>query len=1107
MENPRAVFVTANVDELRSLGTAKVLAHTESWVQIAYFDGPTSELVLHEVDPSVLQAVQLSRQRRAYSKTVSGVWEIGRVLEHGEDGVYVRFPNGQDRLLNEEDVFVRWSRPLVDPAPYLARQNNETPLFADARTGFVAAMVVQRAAAKGMSALISSKIELEPHQIEVVRRVLQDPVQRYLLADEVGLGKTIEAGVLIRQHVLDDPAGHRVTILVPPPLVGQWCEELSDKFSLQAQLGKTVEVLPSDDLSAATTALKRATMVVIDEAHHLTEVQALYEVVRVHTQDISRFLLLSATPVLGNEQGFLEMLHLLDPIVFPLDDSDRFARKIGHRQSLAEASAGLIPENVLQLDEYLDTLDEQFPDDVILVELLQVLRSLLVEMPEQEDATFQTALFDLRAHLSETYRLDRRILRNRRAAVPGLTPERAGPRFCDFVSDAAASLCGAIEAWRSEIGARIYGEESTAHGLIAAERVTEVIAAVLAVSPDLLVLLERSRDEATESHWTQEVELLGRAIGAADALLVDEKRLDVLAAVIHEQDSGTSVIVFCSHERTADRVAEGLRRRIESPVARYEPLDSDAQADDNLVSFFSPAQRTPNRDGRWARRCRVLVCDQRAEEGLNFQGGRKHVIHYDLPFSPNRVEQRMGRLDRYGSGDAITSILLRCTSDPYEVAWCECLDLGLGVFNRSIASLQYLVERQLRGLYTSVLTQGSDALTEWASRMTGPGGEVEREFRRIDQQVALDALDAPLSDTWEALFEVDGDWKTQQRAVYQWLVGALQMQQVRVQKEAVTSPEDIFRFQFSLRDRPTLIPTADFLAHMADLIDTRAPGGNFRRPLTYPYAYRRQTAMSRAAVQNKTRLLRYGDPLLQGFSDLTELDDRGRCFAMWRLQPDHIATEIASLFFRFDYLVEVDTELAVDWYRFTQNSHGTAVAPAMSRRGDMVFPPFFKRIWIDADLESVVDAHIIAVLDASYSKLPREDEGYDRNLNTDRWQAVCDLGVPQMENWSELVIQAARSALGLLERETDLRALTEQAVRSAEKADSRRFAQLRTRIAQGEGPMAEADSRHLRIEQEVAEALYRGIRNPKITLDTIGAVFVSSTELPESSLATEEAPL
>ena len=100
-------------------------------------------------------------------------------------------------------VFVRWASPIKDPTPFLANRINESPRFSDARSAFVSSQMRQRAVSMGMSALLSCAVELEAHQIEVVRRILQDPVQRYLLADEVGLGKTIEAGVLIRQCALD----------------------------------------------------------------------------------------------------------------------------------------------------------------------------------------------------------------------------------------------------------------------------------------------------------------------------------------------------------------------------------------------------------------------------------------------------------------------------------------------------------------------------------------------------------------------------------------------------------------------------------------------------------------------------------------------------------------------------------------------------------------------------------------------------------------------------------------------------------------------------------------------------------------------------------------
>ena len=120
--------------------------------------------------------------------------------------------------------------PNHDPTPFLAAKITETPRFADPRSAFVRSIVAQRAAAMGISALLSSSIELEAHQVEVVRRVLQDPVQRYLLADEVGLGKTVEAGVLIRQCFLDGGPDTQVVVLAPSSLVTQWRSELASKF-------------------------------------------------------------------------------------------------------------------------------------------------------------------------------------------------------------------------------------------------------------------------------------------------------------------------------------------------------------------------------------------------------------------------------------------------------------------------------------------------------------------------------------------------------------------------------------------------------------------------------------------------------------------------------------------------------------------------------------------------------------------------------------------------------------------------------------------------------------------------------------------------------------
>jgi len=147
--------------------------------------------------------VPLPEQTRVYHyNEMPGAWEIGRILDDQGNSQLVQFPNRVTKHLKASGVFVRWARQIIDPTPFLANKINESPRFSDGRSALIRSQMNQRAASMGMSVLLTSAIELEAHQIEVVRRVLQDPVQRYLLADEVGLGKTIEAGILIRQRVL-----------------------------------------------------------------------------------------------------------------------------------------------------------------------------------------------------------------------------------------------------------------------------------------------------------------------------------------------------------------------------------------------------------------------------------------------------------------------------------------------------------------------------------------------------------------------------------------------------------------------------------------------------------------------------------------------------------------------------------------------------------------------------------------------------------------------------------------------------------------------------------------------------------------------------------------
>ena len=186
-----------------------------------------------------------------------------RALQKNEDHYPVRFPNGKDTVLARSQLYVRWSHPIDDPTAYLAAQITETPFFFEGRRQIVAHLAAQRAAFGGQTGLASSAIELLAHQVAIARRVLADPVERYLLADEVGLGKTIEAGVLIRQHVIDFPQEARVLVVAPNHLLGQWRSELAAKFFLSQD--RRVAVVSEEEASELID-IPGLTMLVVDEA-------------------------------------------------------------------------------------------------------------------------------------------------------------------------------------------------------------------------------------------------------------------------------------------------------------------------------------------------------------------------------------------------------------------------------------------------------------------------------------------------------------------------------------------------------------------------------------------------------------------------------------------------------------------------------------------------------------------------------------------------------------------------------------------------------------------------------------------------------------------------
>jgi len=437
------------------LGIGKVVKISNSDALVEYFCavGNRRERTLAL---SLLDRVRLQPQTRCYFRAQSTeTWIIGRIFAWDQYSCRyeIHLPDRQTVWAAEAEVYVRCNIPIADPIAILALKGQETPYFHDRRLAFVKCLTKQRAVSRGMTGLISANIELYPHQVEVVRRVLEDPIQRYLLADEVGLGKTIESGAILRQYLLDEPQG-RAIVLVPQYLREQWLQELENKFYISGSDNR-VQVLAVEDVDRVSPNADLG-FLILDEAHHVAAMatssdsvkRGIFETCKHLAHQSDRLLLLSATPVINHEQNFLAMLHLLDPITYQLNDLEGFRVRVQNRQQIGRVLLSFKEgANPFVIKTNLNQLRNLFAQDPYLLNLADQLQNCL---QAKETPAGDRIVRSIRTHISDTYRLHRRMLRNRRASVEDVIFDRnIIPKVEYELDERSPKIHELIDEWRT----------------------------------------------------------------------------------------------------------------------------------------------------------------------------------------------------------------------------------------------------------------------------------------------------------------------------------------------------------------------------------------------------------------------------------------------------------------------------------------------------------------------------------------------------------------------------------------------------------------------------------------------------------------------------------
>lgn len=1068
------------------LGIGKVIELSETDAMIEYFCSVGQRI--HKTLPlASLSPVRLPYQTRCYLQSAhQNTWLVGRIAagEESKQKYKINLPDSQTALATEQDIYVRCHLPIADPMEILAMKGQETPYFHDRRLAFVRSLTQQRAASLGMTGLISANIELYPHQVEVVRRVLADPIQRYLLADERGLGKTIEAGVLLRQYLLDEPQGRSV-ILVPQFLRDAWLQELETKFYL-SDFPNRVQVLAFEEADRVSFNGNLGCLI-IDEAHQIATLatatadqQKRFQIYKRLAQKCDRLFLLSAIPVFQNEPIFLALLHLLDPTTYPLEGLDQFQAKVQNRQQIGQALFALPtdPENAL------NQLQQQFPEDETLQNLGQDLQTHHSDPELSEEIRRK-----LHTHLCDTYRLDRRILRNRRDSVAGFASDRQfNPRVEYDLDERSFDLHDLLEQWRTlapkEDAYRLifrilFLTSGTWLGLL-----EEVLQARLSGLPSSSLNKEFGTENirvlTKAPKFPQEAEILQGLLRLIQQPSEDGDRLELLKAVLLYQlserfklqsyrsnlpklldqiqwrvrrplpdETFPKIVIFTSFRQSCNQLLQYLGETFEpSAVVGYQVGQNRAEQEKALTQF----KNNPN--------CFMLVCeaDSEAERNLQFVDW---MIDFDLPESPNIWEKRLGKVNRFGSSTLQLTIFAGTDlEDGFQSAWYELCKEGFGIFQQSLANLELYIEQKIPQLEAILFESGAQGILDSIADLKS---EIAEAQVKSNEQAILDEIDIRDSDAseyFQALATNEAAHAEIKRSTEGWICQALQFQQM-------SSPNlsGVRRYRPTTR---TLVPVNDLETRFAAYREEYG-------------TYERKIANQHPAVN----LYRSGEGFVEALTAYLHWDDRGQAFAMWRWDEDW--TEETDWFgFRFNYAIEANLEAIQNI--LTEARLGDREFQALKRRADALFPPIIETVFFDARPESqgiVEEEALLEILKRSY-KGKNSNQSRDYNLAKNRLPLLDTM--VEASQWQDFCRQARQTSEELLRDRPAFLELCDHYHQIAHQKLNTRLNQLRLRLNQRSEPVLKQE---LILETDFSQALLQGIQHPQIQLDSVGFMVVS----------------
>lgn len=522
-------------------------------------------------------------------------------------------------------------------------------------------------------AVNSSAVDVLPHQVEAVYRYLLPlPRIRFLLADDTGAGKTIMAGLILKELLFRGTVS-KVLIVVPGGLTRQWVDEMAEKFGLNFRLinrasfeAEPAQFARSDDGLFVTSIdfiarhdgclnAARETqwdMVIVDEAHKLSAYEygikvdrsERYQAVEALAPRTDHLLFLTATPHRGRKDTFRRLLMLLDEDLFQEDelvtarigkaapqDGEAFqgeaaiarARNRFFLRRLKEEMVGWDSQPLFR-PRYAKTVGYDLtPEELDLyTAVTQYVRSRRKEAKAKKNRNVELILMVMQRRLASSLYAITCTLRNRLAALDEVLrilrdPSRSAVEKKRLLKGDTDDIPGSYPDY----------EDLDEAQRDAVER--KVFRQVLSDNPE-----EVEKERAEVGELLRMADALNKA-GHKEAKFTELRNLLDTSDVIRRENE--KLVIFTEHKDTMTNLTERLTHLGYTVTTIHGGMDVDARKE---------AQRVFRTEKK------ILVCTDAAGEGINLQFCR-FLINWDIPWNPNRLEQRMGRVHRYGQTEEV----------------------------------------------------------------------------------------------------------------------------------------------------------------------------------------------------------------------------------------------------------------------------------------------------------------------------------------------------------------------------------------------------------------------------------------------------------------------